>query len=174
MVKQIEVTYNGIKYSRNALSVADTFTFGWKIAPKITALFTAIGFKVSDFEGENSETFAKVIDKIFDLEDGQWIIDKLILNPEAPLAVNGKFLTPEETEEYFAGDFIRIITVAFLLAVELLGEREVLLGNLNGSIKNIIDSLNGAVQEYVENQTVAFKHYENSKKASKLKKTQNK
>lgn len=174
MTKKIEITYNGVKYSRNALSVSDTFIFGWKVAPKITALMTAIGFKVTDFAGENSETFSKVIEKIFNLEDGQWIIEKLILNREEPLAINGKFLTEGEVEEHFAGDFIKLITVAFLLAVELLGEREALQKNLSDSVKNIISSLDGAVKEFVENQVIAFKQYENSKKTSKLKKTQSK
>lgn len=174
MTKKIEITYNGVKYSRNALSVSDTFIFGWKVAPKITALMTAIGFKVTDFAGENSETFSKVIEKIFNLEDGQWIIEKLILNREEPLAINGKFLSESEVEEHFAGDFIKLITVAFLLAVELLGEREALQKNLSDSVKNIISSLDGAVKEFVENQVIAFKQYENSKKTSKLKKTQSK
>lgn len=174
MAKKIEVTFNGVKYSRNALNVSDTFVFGWKVAPKITALFTAIGFKVSDFQGENSETFSKVIDKIFNLEDGQWIIDKLILNQEEPLAINGQFLTIEQVEEHFAGDFIKIITVAFLLAVELLGEYKPLVANLNGSLQNIFDSLEEATKEFVENQITAFNYYGTSKKTSKLKKTQNK
>ena len=174
MAKKIEVTYNGVKYSRNALSVSDTFAFGWKVAPKITALFTAIGFKVSDFQGENSETFSKVIDKIFNIEDGQWLIDKLILNREEPLAINGKYLSAEEIEEHFSGDFIKIITVAFLLAVELLGEYKPLVENLNGSLKNIFASLEEVTKEFIENQITAFNCYETSKKTSKLKKTQKK
>ena len=74
-----------------------------------------------------------------------------------------------------AGDFYKIpIAVAFLLAVELLGEYKPLVANLNGSLQNIFASLSEATTEFVENQITAFNYYGTSKKTSKLKKTQNK
>lgn len=175
MTKEVCIIFNGVKYSRPVLNTADTFEFGWKIAPRISSLLTAIGFKVADFEGENSETFCNVIEKIFDIEIGHWLIDKLILDLSRPLCVNGVALTSEEEiDEHFGGEFIKLASVAFLLACEMLGERQKLLTNLKDSAKNIIDSLDGVVKEFVNDQLAAFKLYENNKKTSKLKKMQKK
>ena len=65
MVKEVKVKFNGVEYRKPVLNTSDTFEFGWKIAPRITSLLTAIGFKVTDLQGENSKTFADVIEKIF-------------------------------------------------------------------------------------------------------------
>lgn len=175
MVKEVKVKFNGVEYRKPVLNTSDTFEFGWKIAPRITSLLTAIGFKVTDLQGENSKTFADVIEKIFDIEVGHWLIDKLILDLDRPLVINGIAVTSEdEIDEHFGGEFIKLASVAFLLACEMLGERQDLMNKLSGSVKNIVNSFEGVVKEYVDDQLTAFKLYENSKKTSKLKKTQKK
>ena len=104
-----------------------------------------------------------------------WLIDKLILDLDRPLVINGIAVTSEdEIDEHFGGEFIKLASVAFLLACEMLGERQDLMNKLSGSVKNIVNSFEGVVKEYVDDQLTAFKLYENSKKTSKLKKTQKK
>lgn len=170
MTKMVEVTFNGVKYSRPVLTTSDTLEFGWKIAPRLSSFITAIGFKVANFEGEDSRSMSEVFYKVFDLEVGHWLVNKLILDFDRPLCVNGLALTTdEEVDEHFGGQFLKLLTVAFLLSVQMLGEREAFVKNLNVSTQKIVSSLTQSLKTFMETQMEFFKIYEEQNKTSNLK-----
>lgn len=83
------------------------------------------------------------------------------------IAVNGKFLDRTETEEHFAGDVLKLMTVTYKMAVENMGERSAFMASLNGFTKNIAGSLSELVKTYSEDvaQSVnLFAKAQNSKK----------
>ena len=161
-MKEITINYNGVKYSRPVLTTTDTWTFGLKIVPRLVSFANIIGNKVIEQTtgkgNDNCLVVNQTLNEIFGDEICQWLIEKLITDIRYPISVNGNPLTTQqEIDEHFGGDFIKLASVAFLFAVEMLGERDTLMKNLNDWGGNILECLQDVLKTFLETQLEAVK-----------------
>ncbi len=168
MAKEFTVEYGGNKYTRNALTGEALTTLALVFQLKF-ACFTSTGFDIMTFRDTDSFGRHQCIKDIFAVDEWKWLINEIIYNDSYPIAVNGKFLDRKETEEHFAGDVLKLMTVTYKMAVENMGERFAFMASLNGFTKNIAESLQELVKTYSEDvaQSVnSFAKAQNSKKQS--------
>lgn len=173
MAKEFTVEYGNNKYTRNALTGEALTTLALVFQLKF-ACFTSTGFDIMTFRDTDSFGRHQCIKDIFAVDEWKWLINEIIYNDSYPIAVNGKFLDRAETEEHFAGDVLKLMTVTYKMAVENMGERSAFMASLNGFTKNIAGSLSELVKTYSEDvaQSVnLFAKAQNSKKQNTKRKS---
>lgn len=150
-MKQIEVQYDGHTYSRNALNFGELITFGAKIAQK-TAGFgavTGVVFANKFEQGDNLDSFYKVIKDVFDVNDWIWMANLFLKDKASVLYIDGNPADSNDIDEHFAGNFLAIYAITAEMAYKNLGESKGLKEKLKGSIGKIADCF----QQLLKNQT---------------------
>lgn len=76
-MKQIEVEYDGHKYSRNALSFGELTAFGVRMVQKLFGFgaVTGVVFANKFEQGDNLDSFYKVVKDVFDKDDWIWMVN---------------------------------------------------------------------------------------------------
>lgn len=144
----IKVEYNGVTYTRNPLSFQEMIAFGSRVTSKIVALLPVTGAimteKLNGDDNINSlyNTFAQVVAP----EEIQDLIELFLNNETAGLFyinAKGKSVPLDEDNllDHFENDFIAVITVAGLMAREVMGKFEPFTKLLNASGNKILVSL---------------------------------
>lgn len=172
-MKEVEVVYGKDKYKRNALTGEALTTLALLFQNKF-ACFASTGFDIMAFRDTDSYGRHQCIKDIFKIEDWQWLIDTIIYSEEAALAVNGNYLNRTETEEHFAGDVLKLMTVTYKMAVANMGEQSAFIQSLSGFTKSIAEYLKEMVKTYSEDvaQSVnLFAKAQNSTKQGKRQKS---
>lgn len=172
MTKEFTVEYGKDKYTRNALTGEALTTLALVFQLKF-ACFTSTGFDIMTFRDTDSFGRHQCIKDIFAVDEWKWLINEIIYNDTYPLAVNGKHLDRTETEEHFAGDVLKLMTVTYKMAVANMGERSAFMQSLSGFTKSIAGFLEEMVKTYSEDvaQSVnSFAKAQNSTKQGKRQK----
>ena len=164
--KTFTVEYGKDKYTARALPASTVAILGFRLQPKLVGLSVVTGgIAVDKFnQGENIKSYYDVLEKVFAPEDWEWLMQEIIFNETYPIQVNGIYLSKEEVEEHFAGDFCRLYTVLLRLAYLNLGEFKDLLNSLTGAAKNIANYLTAIVDNHLKGLETSFKKYEKSLK----------
>ena len=137
---------------------------GFRLQPKLVGLSVVTGgIAVDKFnQGENIKSYYDVLEKVFAPEECEWLMQEIILTETYPIQLNGIYLSREEVEEHFAGDFCRLYTILLRLAYLNLGEFKDLLGSLTGAAKNIANYLTAITDKHLKGLETSFKKYEKS------------
>ncbi len=170
-MKEFTVEYGKDKYTRNSLNNEALTMLALRFQAKFSA-FSNTGFDI--MRGDNSGTFERhqCIMDIFKLEDWKWLIDEIIYNPDCPIAVNGKYLDPQETIDHFAGDALRLLTVTYKMAVKNMGEHSIFMKSLNGFTKSIAGYLKEMVKTYSKDVAASVNLYAKAQSSTKPAKKQ--
>lgn len=162
--KTFTVEYGKDKYAARALPASTVAMLGFRLQPKLVGLSVVTGgIAVDKFnQGENIKSYYDVLEKVFAPEDWEWLMQEIIFNETYPIQVNGIYLSREEVEEHFAGDFCRLYTILLRLAYLNLGEFKDLLGSLTGAAKNIANYLTAITDKHLKGLETSFKKYEKS------------
>lgn len=162
--KTFTVEYGKDKYTARALPASTVAMLGFRLQPKLVGLSVVTGgIAVDKFnQGENIKSYYDVLEKVFAPEDWEWLMQEIIFNETYPIQVNGIYLSREEVEEHFAGDFCRLYTILLRLAYLNLGEFKDLLGSLTGAAKNIANYLTAITDKHLKGLETSFKKYEKS------------
>ena len=164
--KTFTVEYGKDKYTVRALPASTVALLGFRLQPKLLGLgVVSGGIALDKFnQGENINSYYEVLTKVFAPEDWQWLMDEILFNDHYPIQLNGQFLSREEVEQHFAGDFCRLYTVILKLGYLNLGECKDLLNSLTGVAGNIANSLVGIVEAHLKGLEQSFKKYDKSLK----------
>ena len=162
--KTFTVEYGKDKYTARALPASTVAMLGFRLQPQLVGLSVVTGgIAVDKFnQGENIKSYYDVLEKVFAPEDWEWLMQEIIFNETYPIQVNGIYLSREEVEEHFAGDFCRLYTILLRLAYLNLGEFKDLLGSLTGAAKNIANYLTAITDKHLKGLETSFKKYEKS------------
>mgnify|MGYP001751428466 CR=1 FL=1 len=109
-MKQIEVEYNGHKYSRNALNFGELTTFGVRIVQKLFGFgaVTGVVFANKFEQGDNLDSFYRVVKDVFDVKDWEWMVNLFLHDKANVLMIDGIAVDEEELNEHFSGDFLAV------------------------------------------------------------------
>lgn len=167
-MKQIEVEYNGHKYSRNALNFGELVKFGTKIAQKTIGFgaVTGVVFANKFEQGDNLDSFYKVVKDVFDADDWIWLANLFLKDKASVLYIDGNPVDSNEIDEHFAGDFLAIYAITAEMAWKNMGESKGLKEKLTGSIGKIADCF----QQLLKNQTEMIQEGLETKLKSKQRK----
>lgn len=164
--KTFTVEYGKDKYTVRALPASTVALLGFRLQPKLLGLSIVTGGIAFDKfnQGENINSYYEVLTKVFDPSDWEWLMNEIIFNETYPMQINGVYMSREEIEQHFSGDFCRLYTVLLKLGYQNLGECKDLLANLTGVAKNIVSCLVGIAEKHVKGLEQSFKKYEKSLK----------
>ena len=164
--KTFTVEYGKDKYTVRALPASTVALLGFRLQPKLLGLGVVTGGIALDKfnQGENINSYYEVLTKVFEPDDWKWLMDEILFNPHYPIQLNGQFLSRDEVEQHFAGDFCRLYTVLLKLGYLNLGEYKDLLSSLTGVARSIADSLTGIVEAHLKGLEASFKKYDKSLK----------
>lgn len=155
-MKLIEVEYNGHKYSRNALNFGELTSFGVRVVQKLFGFgaVTGVVFANKFEQGDNLDSFYKVVKDVFDKDDWIWLVNLFLNDKVNVLYIDGNPITDEnELNEHFAGNFLAIYAITVMMAYNSLGEWKGLKEKLNESLGNTVELL----KQLLENQTEMIK-----------------
>lgn len=160
--KTFTVKYGNDEYTVRALPASTVALLGFRLQPKLLGLgVVSGGIALDKFnQGENINSYYEVLTKVFDPTDWEWLMKEILLNDDYPIQLNGLYLTREEVEQHFAGDFCRLYTVLLKLGYKNLGECKDLVSQLDGYAKSIVTSLTGIVEHHMKGLEQSFKKYE--------------
>ena len=149
-MKQIEVEYDGHKYSRNALSFGELTAFGVRMVQKLFGFgaVTGVVFANKFEQGDNLDSFYKVVKDVFDKDDWIWMVNLFLHDKANVLYIDGNPV--DENELSFAGNFLAVYTITVMMAYNSLGEWKGLKEKLNGSLGNIAESLKALLEQQTE------------------------
>jgi hypothetical protein len=148
-MKRFEVSYNGHTYGRNALNFAELTEFGLRIMPLIMGFgaTTGVVFANKFEQGDNLNSFYKVIKHVFNKDDWKWLVEMMLHSKTACLSIDGLDVDEQELNEHFAGDFLAVYYITCEMAWHNVGEFKGLKEKLTGSLGNIADSLKTLVEQ---------------------------
>ena len=151
-MKQIEVEYNGHKYSRNALNFGELTTFGIRIVQKLFGFgaVTGVVFANKFEQGDNLDSFYRVVKDVFNRDDWVWMVNLFLHDKANVLFIDNNPVTEDELNEHFAGDFLAIYSITVAMAYQNLGEFSGLKEKLSGSLKSIAESLKALLDQQTE------------------------
>lgn len=151
-MKQIEVEYDGHKYSRNALSFGELTAFGVRVVQKLFGFgaVTGVVFANKFEQGDNLDSFYKVVKDVFDKDDWIWMVNLFLHDKANVLYIDGNPVDENELSEHFAGNFLAVYTITVMMAYNSLGEWKGLKEKLNGSLGNIAESLKALLEQQTE------------------------
>ena len=123
-MKQIEVEYDGHKYSRNALSFGELTAFGVRMVQKLFGFgaVTGVVFANKFEQGDNLDSFYKVVKDVFDKDDWIWMVNLFLHDKANVLYIDGNPVDENELSEHFAGNFLAVYTITVMMAYNSLGE----------------------------------------------------
>lgn len=170
-MKQITVEYGKDKYTRNALTGETLTTLALVFQLKF-ACFTSTGFDIMTFRDTDSYGRHQCIKDIFAIDEWKWLINTMIYSDDEALAVNGKYLNRVETEEHFAGDVLKLMTVTYKMAVANMGERSAFMQSLSGFTKSIAGSLEEMVKTYSKDVAQSVNSFAKAQNSTKQEKRQ--
>ena len=164
--KTFTVEYNKDKYTVRALPASTVAMLGFRLQPKLVGLSVVTGgIAIDKFnQGENIKSYYEVLEKVFAPADWEWLMNEILFNETYPIQINDIYMSREEVEQHFAGDFCRLYTVLLRLAYLNLGEFKDLLNSLTGAAKNIANYLTAIVDNHLKGLETSFKKYEKSLK----------
>lgn len=167
-MKRFEVSYNGHTYGRNALNFAELTEFGLRIMPLVMGFgaTTGVVFANKFEQGDNLNSFYKVIKDVFNKDDWKWLVEMMLHSKTACLSIDGLDVDEQELNEHFAGDFLAVYYITCEMAWHNVGEFKGLKEKLTGSLGNIADSLKTLVEQQAKmiEDGLAKKQSEKSKK----------
>lgn len=168
-MKRFEVQYNGHTYSRNALNFGELTEFGLRIMPLVMGFgaTTGVVFANKFEQGDNLNSFYKVIKDVFNKDDWKWLVEMMLHSKTACLSIDGVDVDENELNEHFAGDFLAVYYVTCEMAYHNVGEFKGLKEKLSGSLGSIADSL----RTLVEQQTQMIQDGLEQKQKERLKKS---
>lgn len=151
-MKQIEVEYDGHKYSRNALSFGELTAFGVRMVQKLFGFgaVTGVVFANKFEQGDNLDSFYKVVKDVFDKDDWIWMVNLFLHDKANVLYIDGNPVDENELSEHFAGNFLAVYIITVMMAYNSLGEWKGLKEKLNGSLGNIAESLKTLLEQQTE------------------------
>ena len=151
-MKQIEVEYNGHKYSRNALNFGELTSFGVRIVQKLFGFgaVTGVVFANKFEQGDNLDSFYRVVKDVFDVKDWEWMVNLFLHDKANVLMIDGIAVDDEELNEHFSGDFLAVYSVTVAMAYQNLGEFNGLKEKLTGSLGSIAESLKTLLEQQTE------------------------
>lgn len=160
--KTFTVEYGGVKYTSRALPASTVAILGFRLQPKLIGLsIVSGGIAIDKFnQGENIESYYNVISKVFEPADWEWLMKEILFNENYPLKIDETYMSKDEVEQHFAGDFCRLYTVLLRFAYLNLGEFKDLVANLTGSAKNIVTYLTAITEKHLKGLEQSFKKYE--------------
>ena len=160
--KTFTVEYGKDKYTCRALPASKVTMLGLRLQPKLVGLgIVSGGIALDKFnQGENVESYYRVLKDVFSPADWEWLIQETLFNKDYPIQINGVYMSPEEVEQHFAGDFYRLYTVVTKFGYLNLGEHKDLLNSLTGVAKSIGNSLQGIMETHLKGLEHSFKQYE--------------
>lgn len=168
MTKEFTVEYGKDKYTRKALTGEALTTLALVFQLKF-ACFSSTGFDIMTFRDTDSFGRHQCIKDIFAVDEWKWLINEIVYNDTYPIAVNGKYLDRSETEEHFAGDALKLMTVTYKMAVANMGERSAFMQSLSGFTKNIAESLGELVKTYSEDVAQSVNLFAKAQNSTKQK-----
>lgn len=151
-MKQIEVEYNGHRYSRNALTFGELTTFGVRMVQKLFGFgaVTGVVFANKFEQGDNLDSFYRVVKDVFDKDDWIWVVNLFLHDKANVLMIDGVAVDDEELNEHFAGDFLAVYSITVAMAYQNLGEFKGLKEKLSGSLGSIAESLKTLLEQQTE------------------------
>lgn len=172
MVKEITVTYGNNTYTREAMTSKALIIFSTTLQNKIACFASSI-HEIMVMRDGDAYSRHQCLKDILSIEEWTWLINEVIFNDVKPLKINSKLYSNlEEIENHFAGDALKLLTVAYKFAIANLGEPSIFMENLTGSMKDIIGSLKEMGEEYKKNMETSMNLYANSQQLKKAKNTQ--
>lgn len=157
--KTFTVEYGKDKYTSRALPTSTVASLGFRLQPKLLGLgIVTGGIALDKFnQGENVKSYYDVLEKVFDASDWDWLMQELLYNEHYPIQLNGQYLSKDEVDKHFAGDFCRLYYVISKLAYSNLGEFKDLFGNLTGVALNIANYLKEITEQHLKGIEASLK-----------------